>query len=196
MIRRAWRKRAFLHAFVGLLLLVPCGTSAGGERLAYEDVVGEALGYSSRLKAKKEEVFISEANYRQSLSNLYPTLALNGRLERFNNLTRQDSIGTINGAVVGGLQDEWRSSVFVLGEYTLSNWYKKRYESDYYERLTEASLYESESEKKKIVLEITDRLRIDLRGQHPAGLPGPDDRKDEGVGRVEGGGAPGGRDLL
>ena len=156
MIRRAWRKRAVLHAVVGLLLLAPCGTSAGGERLSYEEVVGEALGYSSRLKVKKEEVFISEANYRQSLSTLYPTLALNGRLERFNNLTRQDSIGTINGGVVGGLQDEWRSSVFVLGEYTLSNWYKKRYESGYYERLTEASLYETESEKKKIVLEITD----------------------------------------
>lgn len=156
MIRRTWRKRAVLHAVVGLLLLAPCGAGAGGERLTYEDVVGEALNYSSRLKVKKEEVFISEANYRQSLSTLYPTLALNGRLERFNNLTRQDSIGTINGGVVGGLQDEWRSSVYLLGEYTLSNWYKKRYESGYYERLTEASLYESESEKKKIVLEITD----------------------------------------
>jgi Ca2+-binding RTX toxin-like protein len=156
MIRRAWRKRAVLHAVVGLLLLAPCGAGAGGERLTYEEVVGEALNYSSRLKVKKEDVFISEANYRQSLSSLYPTLALNGRLERFNNLTRQDSIGTINGGVVGGLQDEWRSSVFVLGEYTLSNWYKKRYESGYYERLTEASLYETESEKKKIVLEITD----------------------------------------
>ena len=140
MIRRAWRKRAVLHVVVGLLLLVPAGPSAGGVRLSYEDVVGEALNYSSR----------------QSLSSLYPTLALNGRLERFNNLTRQDSIGTINGVVVGGLQDEWRSSVFVLGEYTLSNWYKKRYESGYSERLTEASLYETESEKKKIVLEITD----------------------------------------
>lgn len=103
MIRRAWRKRAVLHAVVGLLLLAPCGASAGGERLSYEEVVGEALNYSSRLKVKKEEVFISEANYRQSLSSLYPTLALNGRLERFNNLTRQDSIGTINGGVVGGL---------------------------------------------------------------------------------------------
>jgi len=62
MIRRAWRKRAFLQAVVGLLLLVPCGTSAGGERLTYEAVVGEALGYSSRLKVKKEEVFISEGS--------------------------------------------------------------------------------------------------------------------------------------
>jgi outer membrane protein TolC len=148
--------RGFLHAVVGLLLLVPGGTSAGGERLSYEDVVSEALSQSSRLKVKKEEVFISEVNYRQSLSTLYPTLALNGRLERFNSLSRNDNIGTINGGVVGGLQDEWRSSVFVLGEYTLSNWYKKRYESHYYERLTEVSLYESESEKKKIVLEITD----------------------------------------
>lgn len=156
MIRRVWRKRAFLRAVVGLLLLVPCGASAVGERLSYEDIVGEALIYSSRLKVKKEEVFISEANYRQSLSNLYPTLALNGRLERFNNLTSRDSIGTINGQVVGGAQDEWRSSVYLLGEYTLSNWYKKRYESSYYEKLTEASIYESESEKKKIVLEVTD----------------------------------------
>ena len=41
MIRRAWRKRAVLHAVVGLLLLAPCGASAGGERFSYEEVTDQ-----------------------------------------------------------------------------------------------------------------------------------------------------------
>jgi hypothetical protein len=114
MIRRAWIRKAFLLIFIVLVPLAPGRTDAGGERLSYEDVVGEALQYTSRLKVKKEEILINEASYRQSLSNLYPSLALNGRLERFNDLTASDSIGTINGGVVGGLQDEWRSSVYLL----------------------------------------------------------------------------------
>jgi len=156
MIRRAWKRKAFLLIFIVLVPLAPGRTDAGGERLSYDDVVGEALQYTSRLKVKKEEILINEASYRQSLSALYPSLALNGRLERFNNLTRADSIGTINGQVIGGVQDEWRSSVYLLGEYTLSNWFKKRYESYYYEKLTQSSIFDRESEKKKIVLEITD----------------------------------------
>ena len=156
MFRRAWKRKAFLLVFILLVPLAPARTDAGVEHLSYDDVVGEALQYTSRLKVKKEEILINEASYRQSLSNLYPSLALNGRLERFNNLTTSDSIGTINGQVIGGVQDEWRSSVYLLGEYTLSNWYKKRYESYYYEKLTEASIFDRESEKKKIILEVTD----------------------------------------
>lgn len=143
-------------ALAALLTLAPGRAFAAGGSLSYEGAVGEALRYSARLKVKKEEIHINEASWRQSLSSLYPTLALNGRLERFANLAGPTGIGTINGQVVGGLQDEWRSSVFVLGEYTLSNWFKKRYESHYYERLTEASIYDSEAEKKKVVLEVTD----------------------------------------
>lgn len=143
-------------ALAALLTLAPGWAFAAGGSLSYEGAVGEALRYSARLKVKKEEIHLNEASWRQSLSSLYPTLALNGRLERFANLAGPTGIGTINGQVVGGLQDEWRSSVFVLGEYTLSNWFKKRYESHYYERLTEASIYDSEAEKKKVVLEVTD----------------------------------------
>ncbi len=146
----------WLNAWVVCLPLLFAASNAGGESLSYDDVVGEALRNSARLQVKKEEILISEATYRQSLSTLYPTLALNGRLERFNSLSSRDRIGTINGAVVGGLEDEWRSSIYVLGEYALTNWFKKRYESRYYEKITEASVFESEAEKKKIVLEITD----------------------------------------
>jgi len=139
MIRRSWIGRGILCALAALLALAPGRASAAGGSLSYEDAVGEALRHSARLKVKKEEIHVNEASWRQSLSSLYPTLALNGRLERFGNLAGPTGIGTINGQVVGGLQDEWRSSVFVLGEYTLSNWFKKRYESHYYERLTEAT---------------------------------------------------------
>jgi len=156
MVRRAWIGRGILFALAALLALAPAPVSAGGGSLSYEGAVGEALRHSSRLKVKQEEIRINEASWRQSLSSLYPAVALNGRLERFANLAGPTGIGTINGQVVGGLQDEWRSSVFVLGEYTLSNWFKKRHESRYYERLTEASIHDSEAEKKKIVLEVTD----------------------------------------
>jgi outer membrane protein TolC len=156
MVRRSWIGRGILCALAALLTLAPGRASAAGGSLSYEDAVGEALRHSARLKVKNEEIHINEASWRQSLSSLYPTIALNGRLERFGNLAGPTGIGTINGQVVGGLQDEWRSSVFVLGEYTLSNWFKKRYESHYYERLTEASIHDSEAEKKKVVLEVTD----------------------------------------
>lgn len=156
MLRRSWIGRGILCALAALLPLAPGWASAAGGSLSYEDAVGEALRHSARLKVKNEEIHINEASWRQSLSSLYPTIALNGRLERFGNLAGPTGIGTINGQVVGGLQDEWRSSVFVLGEYTLSNWFKKRYESHYYERLTEASIHDSEAEKKKVVLEVTD----------------------------------------
>ncbi|MCU0531673.1 MAG: TolC family protein [Syntrophales bacterium] len=156
MLRRSWIGRGILCALAALLAFAPGRASAAGGSLSYEDAVGEALRHSARLKVKNEEIHINEASWRQSLSSLYPTIALNGRLERFGNLAGPTGIGTINGQVVGGLQDEWRSSVFVLGEYTLSNWFKKRYESHYYERLTEASIHDSEAEKKKVVLEVTD----------------------------------------
>jgi len=156
MLRRSWIGRGILCALAALLPLAPGWASAGGGSLSYEGAVGDALRHCSRLEVKKEEIRISEASWRQSLSSLYPTVALNGRLERFGNLAGPAGIGTINGQVVGGLQDEWRSSVFVLGEYTLSNWFKKRHESRYYERLTEASILDGEAERKKIVLEVTD----------------------------------------
>ena len=156
MVRRSWIGRGVLCALAALLPLASGPASAGGGGLSYEGAVGDALRHCSRLRVKQEEIRINEASWRQSLSVLYPTLALNGRLERFGNLAGPTGIGTINGQVVGGLQDEWRSSVFVLGEYTLSNWFKKRHESHYYERLTEASIHDSEAEKKKIVLEVTE----------------------------------------
>lgn len=156
MVRRSWIGRGVLCALAALLPLAPGPASAAGGSLSYEGAVGDALRHCSRLRVKQEEIRINEASWRQSLSSLFPTVALNGRLERFGNLAGPTGIGTINGQVVGGLQDEWRSSVFVLGEYTLSNWFKKRHESHYYERLTEASIHDSEAEKKKIVLEVTE----------------------------------------
>ena len=156
MFRRSWMGRGILCTLAALLALAPGRACVGGGSLSYEGAVGEALRHCARLKVKKEEILINEASWRQSLSGLHPALSLNGRLERFGSLAGAAGIGTINGQVVGGLQDEWRASGFVLGEYTLSNWFKKRYEGRYYERLTEASIYDSEAEKKRIVLEVTD----------------------------------------
>lgn len=156
MLRRSWTGKGILCALAALFALAPGRVPAAGGSLSYEDAVGETLRHSARLKVKNEEIRINEASWRQSLSSLYPAISVNGRLERFGNLVGPTGVGTINGQVVGGLQDEWRSSVFVMGEYTISNWFKKRYESRYYERLTEASIHDSEAEKKKVVLEVTD----------------------------------------
>jgi len=156
MHRRAGNKRGFLRAVLAVLPLLLGSTGAGGESLTWEGVVGEALRHSSRIGVKSEEILIHEASRKQSLSVLFPAVSVGGRVERFERLDRRDSLGTIHGEVIGGLQSEWRSSVYLLGEYTLSNWLKKRHESLYYERLGEASVQDRDAERKRIALEVTD----------------------------------------
>ncbi|HPC74122.1 MAG TPA: TolC family protein [Syntrophales bacterium] len=113
------------------------------------------MKHSARLRMKQAEVEIAEASYQHSLSSLYPGFSLNSRLERFETLTKNGEVQTIYGQVIGGNVDEWRSSVYLLGEYLLSNWYKKGYQSKYYRGLVDAAGFDVEMEAKKLVLELT-----------------------------------------
>jgi outer membrane protein TolC len=131
-------------------------SAAYGEMLTYKDVVRETIKTSARVKVKGEDINISEANYRQSVSYLYPELTLNSRIEKFDTLKQQGGISTISGQVISGTRDEWRTTLYLMGEYYLSNWYRKFYDVSYYEKLKEASIYDCEIETKKVLREITD----------------------------------------
>lgn len=149
------KRQTFLAAGIISLLVVLQPLHAQGENLTYKDAIHDAIRQSARLRVKQAEVEISEASYKQSLSNLYPGLSLNSRLERFETLAKDGEIRTIYGQVIGGNVDEWRSSVYLAAEYLLSNWYKKGYQSRYYRELIDAAKLDAEVESKKLVLDVT-----------------------------------------
>ncbi len=128
---------------------------AQGDSLTYQDAIHDAIRQSARLRVKQSEIEISEASYRHSLSYLYPGISLNSRLERFETLAKDGEIRTIYGQVIGGNVDEWRSSIYLAGEYLLSNWYKKGYQSRYYRELYDAAKLDAEVEAKKLALDVT-----------------------------------------
>ena len=159
------RQSAPRAGFFGLLLLLllaaagdvlPAGGTAWAGDLSYPEVLREALQSSSRIRMKKAEVLVSEAAYRQSLASLYPGIHLNSRTERFETLTKDSGFRTIYGEVIGGNVDEWRSSVYLIGEYPISNWYKKLPATWYYQKRVEASEYDAQVETKRIAGELTD----------------------------------------
>jgi len=129
-----------------------------GACLTYRDVIRDALDNSARVRAKVEDIHISNAIYRQNFAGLYPVISVNSRLERYENLDKrtQQGISTISGEVVGGDLSAWRSTFYLWGEYYLSNWYKKRFEALYYEKLKDARVYECAVETKKLLRELTE----------------------------------------
>lgn len=82
-------------------------------------------------------------------------MTANSRLERYKNLQDGDGV-TVSGEVVTGEPTAWRSFVYLSGQYYISNWYKRRYEVTYYERLQDARLYDCQIEEKKLIREVTD----------------------------------------
>jgi outer membrane protein TolC len=159
-----------------------CGVShiSYAQALNYSDVVMDALRHSPNLRMRIEDIKISDAHYRTSYAGLLPSIHINGRAERFENLDARNSsaIETIGSEVVGGSQTAWRSALNVTGQYNFSHWYKKRYETQYYERLKHAGIHQCEAEAKKIVREVTDiygmivesRIKLDYSSRILNGL--------------------------
>lgn len=137
-----------------LFVYQPCFAQA----LNYKDVVICALRHSPNLRMRIEDIKISDVQHKISFAGLLPSINLSGRAERYENLDTRNSsnIETIGSEVVGGNQTAWRSAVNLTGQYYFSHWYKKRYETKYYEGLKEAGVHQCGAEAKKIIREVTD----------------------------------------
>lgn len=149
-------RRNTMLIFVVIVVSALSHKTSHSEGLSYSDALRSALNHSARIKVKREEIRIAEAEYRQQLATLYPEVSLNSRIERFGDLDYRDQqdMTTISNEVIGGNQDSWRSSAYVFGQYRLSNWYKKGYEVDYYGRLQTAKADECEAEAKNVCREM------------------------------------------
>ena len=116
-----------------IFLLFICFTAlpCRADSLDYRDVITDSIAYCASLRVKSEDVFISDAQYRSNFAALDPVVTLGGRAERYENIDNRDNttINTIDNEVVGGYDSAWRSSVSLSGQYAVSNWYKKIYET-------------------------------------------------------------------
>lgn len=132
--------------------------SAYAGDVTYRGVVVDALRHSPNLRMKIEDIKISDAQYHSSFAGLFPSINLSGRAERYENLDSRNStnIESIGNEIVGGYASAWRSSVNLTGQYYFSHWYKKRYETQYYERMKASSIHDCESEAKKVLRDVTD----------------------------------------
>lgn len=132
--------------------------SGMAQTLSHRDAVIDALRHSPNLRMRIEDIRISNAQYKTSFAGLLPSINLSGRAERYENLDTRNStnIETIGSEVVGGNQSAWRSSLNLTGQYYFSHWYKKRYETKYYEQLTGSSVHQCEAEAKKIIRDVTE----------------------------------------
>lgn len=150
-----------------LSLIIFTGIPCRADTLDYRNVVTSSISYSGAVRVKRQDIFISHAQYKSNFAGLYPEITLSGRAERYENIDNRDStnISTIGNEVVGGDESAWRSSLSVSGQYYLSNWYKKRFETDYFEKLRDTSIYECETELKKIIREVTDIFRSIAEGK-------------------------------
>jgi len=135
--------------------------------LDYREIITDSINYSASLRLKKQDVYISEAQYKSNFAELYPVINLGGRSERYENLDHRNDTGinTIGNEVIGGNQSAWKASLSVTGQYYLSHWYKKRFEARYYEKILDSSTHECEMEEKKIIREVTDIFRSIAEGK-------------------------------
>lgn len=129
--------------------------SAFADSITYETAVKDALKNSAKVKMKAEEIGIAHAYFKENQGGLYPQISANTRMEKYQNLYNTENI-TISGEVVAGEQTAWRNSAYLSGQYYLSNWYKKRLEVNYYEKLRDVRTYDCISEEKKLIQELTD----------------------------------------
>jgi outer membrane protein TolC len=154
------------HIFLVLLIIFaahPCRA----DFLDYRNIVTDSISYSAVLRVKRQDVFISYAQYRGSFAGLYPEINLGGRAERYENLDHRntDGINSIGSEIIGGNQSAWKASLSVTGQYYLSHWYKKRFDAKYYEKLKDSSIHECETEEKKMIREVTDIFRVIAEGR-------------------------------
>ncbi len=154
-------------SFYALLFIAATASLSGAEMLTYRDAVKNTLNNSARIRVKIEEINISDAVYRQSFAGLYPEITANSRFEKYENLDKRDdqAIKTISSEVIGGEANAWRSSIYLWGQYYFSHWYKKRFETAYYEKLKDASYYECDMETKKLLRELIDAYGAAAEGK-------------------------------
>jgi outer membrane protein TolC len=140
--------------YATIIINMPCFADI----LIYHDAVVDSLHHSANLRAKMEDMHISDAQFRGNYARLYPEISFGGRAERYENLDQRNNQGidTIGNEIVGGNQSAWRSSMYFSGQYYISHWYKKRFEAAYYEKLRDSSLHECETEAKKTIRDVTD----------------------------------------
>ena len=141
-----------------LMLIFATASLSGADTITYREAVKNALNNSARVRVKMEDINISDATYRQNFAGMYPEISANGRLEKYENLDKRNDMGikTVSSEIVGGDSNAWRSSIYLWGQYYLSHWYKKRFEATYYEKLRDASVYECDSEVKKLIQDLTE----------------------------------------
>jgi outer membrane protein TolC len=154
--------RVFLVLLI-IFIAYPCRA----DFLDYQDIITDSISYSASLRVKRQDVFISDAEYKSNFAGLYPEINIGGRSERYENLDHRNSpdINTIGNEVVGGSQSSWKSSLSLSGQYYISHWYKKRFEASYYEKMRDSSIYECEAEEKKMMREVTDIFRSLAEGK-------------------------------
>jgi outer membrane protein TolC len=142
----------YINIFLVLWLNSPCFA----ETFTYEKILKLAIENSPILKAKSYDIEISSLSYKQSYANILPQISLGNRIEKFENLTPTTGFITVGGQVIGGQPDEWRTAIYLTGEYYLSNWYKKLPEINYYKTLKDYSIYDCQTELKKLIKDVLD----------------------------------------
>ena len=158
--------RIVITSIVMLFAIVMGISPSYAERVTYSDVIKEAINNSARVRVKIEDIRIAHALYKQNYGSLYPEISVNSRTERYENLDkRSQGLDTISGEIVGGDVSSWRSSVYLSGDYYISNWYKKRYEALYYEKLKDVRVHECAAETKKLLQELTDVYSSMMEGK-------------------------------
>ena len=140
-----------------LLSILFISANVQAEPVIYEDVVHAALRESSVMDIREEDVRIAHSTYRVAAAGLFPELRIVGRLERYGDLSDgSQGLQPVGSEVVGGSQSEWRSQLYLVGQYDLSSWYKKWYEAFSQRELRDAASFSCLAEGKRLVKEITE----------------------------------------
>ncbi len=139
----------------GILLVAFFLRAWGLHAVTYREVLAEALRHSPRLRMLREEIYIRDALYHRSLSSFWPSLSVNARMERFENLLPFSGVVTAGGEVIGGQPDEWRTSFYLSAEYRLSSFYKNWPEKEYYRHLREEAACRHEAEVRRLLRRVT-----------------------------------------
>ena len=109
------------YLYINIFLVLWLNSLSFAETFTYEKILKLAIENSPILKAKSYDVEISSLSYKQSYANILPQFSVSNRVERFENLTETTGFITVGGQVIGGQPDEWRTAVYLTGEYYLSN---------------------------------------------------------------------------
>jgi outer membrane protein TolC len=143
--------------FTIFILIFFCLSSLSiAEEYNYEDIVKLAVKNSPAIKVKVYDVEISTINYKQAFAYIFPQTSIGSRIEKYDNLANKTNFITVGGQVIGGQPDERRASIYLSGEYYLSNLYKKLPEIDYYKILKDYSIFDCQATLKGLIKDIID----------------------------------------